>query len=138
MRGRGPASRATTSTRGRDLKINTDYRQVLSEVLIRRLANPNLGTIFPNYRDYQPLGIVNGADIAPNYDPVNTIPVQPTPFPTPGGTLPTAMPIDPVDPVDPGNPSMPTPTPDPGSGNPGNPSNPNLDEPVFLPLVTGN
>ena len=119
---------------GRDLAITTDYRQVLSEVLIRRLANPNLGTIFPNYRDYQPLGIVEGADLPPNYDATEPVPVttpEPIPTPGPGGTIP----IDPVDPVDPTNPTMPTP---PGSGNPSDPSNPEMGERVFLPLVDSN
>lgn len=48
-----------------DLRITTDYRTVLSEVLIRRLANPQLGTIFPGFTAYKPLGIVKGADIPP-------------------------------------------------------------------------
>jgi uncharacterized protein (DUF1501 family) len=61
----------------RDLEITTDYRRVLSEILIRRLANPNLGTIFPGYTDYAPLGILQGADLTPVY----TV-LQPTPTPT--------------------------------------------------------
>ncbi len=52
----------------RDLAITTDYRQVLSEILIRRLGNPNLGTIFPGYSNYSPLGILQGTDIAPIYE----------------------------------------------------------------------
>ncbi len=51
----------------RDLDITTDYRRVLSEILIRRLGNPNLGTIFPKYADYAPLGVLQGSDIAPVY-----------------------------------------------------------------------
>jgi uncharacterized protein (DUF1501 family) len=51
----------------RDLEITTDYRRVLSEILIRRMGNPNLGSIFPGYADYAPLGIVQGADLAPEY-----------------------------------------------------------------------
>lgn len=51
---------------GQDLRITTDYRTVLSEILIRRLANPNLGTVFPGITDYAPLGVVKGADLAPN------------------------------------------------------------------------
>ncbi|NOZ72891.1 MAG: DUF1501 domain-containing protein, partial [Chloroflexi bacterium] len=43
-----------------DVAVTTDYRQVLSEILIRRLGNPQLGEVFPNYRDYSPLGIVEG------------------------------------------------------------------------------
>ncbi len=48
-----------------DLAITTDYRRVLSEILIRRLGNPNLGVIFPGYTGYSPLGIVEGEDIPP-------------------------------------------------------------------------
>lgn len=48
-----------------DLQITTDFRQVLSEILIRRLGNPRLGTIFPGLGSYTPLGIVRGADLPP-------------------------------------------------------------------------
>jgi len=51
-----------------DLAITTDYRQILSEILIRRLGNPYLGVVFPEYRDYEPLGIVQGPDLTPIYD----------------------------------------------------------------------
>lgn len=61
----------------RDLAITTDYRQVLSEILIRKLGNPNLGTIFPGYTGYNPLGIVQGSDLTPIYTPAT-----PTPTPT--------------------------------------------------------
>ena len=52
---------------GEDLDVTTDFRRVFSEVLIRRLGNPNLGTVFPGYQDYQPIGIVQGQDLPPNY-----------------------------------------------------------------------
>lgn len=52
---------------GIDLETTTDYRRVLSEILIRRLGNPNLGIVFPGYTDYAPLGIVQGVDLTPNY-----------------------------------------------------------------------
>ncbi|MGL4649738.1 MAG: DUF1501 domain-containing protein, partial [Caldilineaceae bacterium] len=58
----------------RDLDITTDYRRVLSEILIRRLANPQLGQIFPGYSGYAPLDIVQGVDLAPIY---NTTPPPP-------------------------------------------------------------
>lgn len=32
-----------------DLSITTDYRDVLSEILVQRLGNSQLGTVFPNY-----------------------------------------------------------------------------------------
>ena len=54
---------------GADLAVTTDYRQLLSEILIRRLANPRLGVIFPGYTNYMPLGIMQGVDLPPNYDP---------------------------------------------------------------------
>lgn len=64
----------------RDLEITTDYRRVLSEILIRRMGNPNIGTIFPNYAGYAPLGVVQGTDLTPVYQPVTP---TPTPFATP-------------------------------------------------------
>ncbi len=53
---------------GMDVAITTDFRRIASEILIRRLENPYLGTIFPGYTDYQPMGIVQGDDIEPVYD----------------------------------------------------------------------
>ena len=32
-----------------DLRVTTDYRDVLSEIVARRLHNPQLSTVFPNY-----------------------------------------------------------------------------------------
>lgn len=52
-----------------DLPTTTDFRNVLSEVLIRRLGNNKLGQIFPNFYDYNPLGVVQGADIWPDFGP---------------------------------------------------------------------
>ena len=46
-----------------DLAVTTDYRQVLSEIVVRRLGNARLGVVFPGYKDYQPLGIVRGTDL---------------------------------------------------------------------------
>ncbi|MEM7350760.1 MAG: DUF1501 domain-containing protein [Acidobacteriota bacterium] len=50
---------------GTDVAVTTDYRRVLSEILIRRMGNPNIYQIFPGYADYQPLGIVEGTDLPP-------------------------------------------------------------------------
>ncbi|MCP4898580.1 MAG: DUF1501 domain-containing protein [bacterium] len=50
-----------------DLAVTTDFRRVLSEILIRRLGNNHLGFIFPGYSDYEPLGIVSGTDLPPDY-----------------------------------------------------------------------
>lgn len=52
---------------GTDLAVTTDYRRVLSEILIRRLGNNRLGQIFPSYSTYAPLGVVSGVDLAPDY-----------------------------------------------------------------------
>lgn len=50
-----------------DLAVTTDFRRVLSEILIRRMGNNHLGYIFPDFADYQPIGIVAGTDIPPDY-----------------------------------------------------------------------
>ncbi len=52
---------------GIDLEVTTDYRRVLSEVLIRRLGNNKLGLVFPGYTVYTPLGVVAGPDLVPDY-----------------------------------------------------------------------
>jgi hypothetical protein len=97
----------------RDLAITTDYRRVLSEIMIRRFGNPNLGIVFPDYSDYQPLGIVRGGDIPPNY---SDEPVDATPVPDPGGTVPDATPTP-----------TPTPTVTPPEG---------MDRHIYLPQVS--
>ena len=43
-----------------DLALTTDYRDVLGEVVEKRLKNPNLSEIFPNYTDWKNLGVVQG------------------------------------------------------------------------------
>ena len=48
-----------------DVEVTTDFRRVLAEILIRRLGNPNLGTVFPGYQAYSPIGIVTGVDLPP-------------------------------------------------------------------------
>ena len=42
-----------------DLAITTDFRQVLSEIVVKRLGNPNWQQVFPGYAGYTPLGVVN-------------------------------------------------------------------------------
>ena len=54
---------------GADLEVTTDYRRVLSEILIRRLENRQLGEVFPGYEGYSPLGVLQGADLPPIYGP---------------------------------------------------------------------
>lgn len=52
-----------------DIRTTTDFRRVLSEVLIRRQGNNRLGMIFPYYYNYQPMGVVSGTDALPDYSP---------------------------------------------------------------------
>lgn len=47
-----------------DVPVTTDHRRVLSEILVRRMGNNQLGTVFPGYSGYAPLGIVQGTDLA--------------------------------------------------------------------------
>lgn len=49
---------------GADLAVTTDYRRVLSEILIRRTGNADLEEIFPGYTGYTPMGVVQGEDVA--------------------------------------------------------------------------
>jgi uncharacterized protein (DUF1501 family) len=56
-----------------DVPVTTDYRRVVSEIMIRRMANPNLSTIFPGYTGYAPLGIVQGTDLTPKVDEAATL-----------------------------------------------------------------
>ena len=63
LHGSWPGLGAGQLVDGTDLAVTTDYRQVLSEILIRRMCNTNIETIFPGYTGYQPLGVVNGADL---------------------------------------------------------------------------
>ena len=46
-----------------DLAVTIDYRQVLSEIVVRRLGNSRLSDVFPGYSDYRPLDIVRGVDL---------------------------------------------------------------------------
>jgi len=34
---------------GQDLKVTVDYRDILAEIVQNRLANPNLGVVFPTW-----------------------------------------------------------------------------------------
>lgn len=52
---------------GEDVDVTIDYRQVLSEALIKRQYNNHLGFVFPGYHDYAPLGIFQGAAMPPDY-----------------------------------------------------------------------
>lgn len=41
-----------------DLAVTTDYRQVLGEVLARRLGAPRIDAVFPGFSGYKPLGLI--------------------------------------------------------------------------------
>jgi uncharacterized protein (DUF1501 family) len=45
-----------------DLAVTTDYRTVLSEILVKRLNNTKLDYIFPGLTEYKPLGFLQGED----------------------------------------------------------------------------
>ncbi len=51
-----------------DVEATVDYRDVVSEILLKRQRNRFLGYIFPGYTDYTPLGLANGANLSPVYD----------------------------------------------------------------------
>jgi len=53
-----------------DVMATTDYRTVLSEILIKRLHNNKLFEIFPGYteEEYTPLGVVNGSQLHPDFN----------------------------------------------------------------------
>ncbi len=53
---------------GDDVDVTVDYRDVVSEILMKRMGNPYLGHIFPGYNDYTELGVVNGPSLTPIYD----------------------------------------------------------------------
>jgi uncharacterized protein (DUF1501 family) len=56
---------------GTDVAVTIDYRQILSEALIRRMGNPNIYHVFQNYAGYAPLGIFQGPDLPPtNFDAI--------------------------------------------------------------------
>jgi uncharacterized protein (DUF1501 family) len=44
-----------------DLAVTTDFRDVLSEVLVKRLANPNQENVFPDYANWKDLGILRAS-----------------------------------------------------------------------------
>jgi uncharacterized protein (DUF1501 family) len=48
---------------GADVAVTTDYRRVLSEIVVRRFRNPYLSQVFPGYAGYSPLGVVQGSDL---------------------------------------------------------------------------
>jgi uncharacterized protein (DUF1501 family) len=56
---------ATLATANGDVPVTTDYRRVLSEILVRRMGHADMGAVFPQF-GYAPLGLVQGSDAALN------------------------------------------------------------------------
>jgi uncharacterized protein (DUF1501 family) len=50
---------------GKDLEVTTDYRQVLSEIIIRQFENDHIDYVFPNYTGYSPLGVIRSIPQTP-------------------------------------------------------------------------
>ena len=57
MYGQWPGLKAADLVAG-DLRVTTDYRHVLQEILVKRRGETTLKSVFPTL-DYQPLGVVN-------------------------------------------------------------------------------
>ena len=68
LHGTWPGLATAALDRGVDLAVTTDYRAVLSEVLMRRAGNPRIGYVFPTLAEYAPLGVMRGEDGAPSFE----------------------------------------------------------------------
>ena len=66
--GQFPGLEASELYEGDDVDVTVDYRDVVSEVIMKRMGNRYLGHIFPGYNDYTELGVVNGPNLTPIYD----------------------------------------------------------------------
>jgi uncharacterized protein (DUF1501 family) len=62
LHGQWPSLEPDQLFEGLDLEVTTDFRRVLSEVLIKRLGNPNISEVFPGYEGFSPMGLVRGFD----------------------------------------------------------------------------
>lgn len=69
LHGQWPGLEPQQLFEGVDLEVTTDFRRVLSEVLIARLANDRIDQVFPGYQGYQPLGVVAGSGAPPVASP---------------------------------------------------------------------
>jgi uncharacterized protein (DUF1501 family) len=76
--GRWPSLQREALFEQQDLAITTDYRQVVGEVVMRRLKNPRLADVFPGMLAYAPLGLAKGTDL-PIPPPTISAPSQPAP-----------------------------------------------------------
>ncbi|MEO8195790.1 MAG: DUF1501 domain-containing protein [Thermoanaerobaculia bacterium] len=55
-----------------DLAITTDFRRVLSDLLVGRMGNPNWQQVFPGYAGYTPLGVVRPILFEDGFESGNT------------------------------------------------------------------
>lgn len=53
---------------GGDVNVTTDYRDVISEILIKPMRNRFLGYIFPGFDNHNSLNVVQGDTMTPIYD----------------------------------------------------------------------
>jgi hypothetical protein len=58
VHGNWPGLRHDQLYDGADVAVTTDYRRVLSEILINRMGNDAIDQVFPGYTGYKPLGVV--------------------------------------------------------------------------------
>jgi uncharacterized protein (DUF1501 family) len=65
--GNWPTLKTAALDEGADLAITTDYRTILSEILLKRLNNGNLDQVFPGFNSYQALGVVKGIEASLTY-----------------------------------------------------------------------
>lgn len=63
-----------------DIPVTTDYRRVLSDLLIQRMGNTQIGTVFPGYTGHVPLGLFASSGLTP--PPTGTQPALPGDSPT--------------------------------------------------------
>jgi uncharacterized protein (DUF1501 family) len=58
--GRWPGLAVEQLNEGRDLAVTTDFRDVLSEVVVGHLGQKNLAQVFPDFKRGEPLGLLRG------------------------------------------------------------------------------
>ncbi len=69
MYGTWPGLQQDQLDQKQDLRITTDFRSVIGEVVAQRLGNPKLGAVFPGLaaNEYKRLGIIPGTDAAVDF-----------------------------------------------------------------------
>jgi uncharacterized protein (DUF1501 family) len=82
--GQWPGLRNDQLYDGADVRITTDFRRVLSEIITRRLGNPNISQVFPDYSGFTPLDFMVNAypepiEIPPGLDQKSYLPLVSAP-----------------------------------------------------------